>query len=51
VKLVWEVYGSSGVGIATFAYPDKGDAEAKAAQLSRSSGKPHKLRAARVPME
>jgi hypothetical protein len=51
VKRVWEVYGSTGIALASFGYADKEAAEQKAAAMSKSTGRPHKLRAARVPME
>ena len=51
VKIVWEVCSTAGAVVATFAYPDKAAAEAKVAALAKSTGRPHGLRATKVPME
>ena len=51
VKIVWEVCSSTGTVVATFAYPDKAAAEAKAALLTNSTGRNHSLRGTKVPME
>jgi hypothetical protein len=50
MKIVWDVVGSTGATVKTFAYPDKELAEAAAESLSRSTGRSHVLRANKVPM-
>jgi hypothetical protein len=50
-KLVWEVCATAGSVAAVFAYPDKAAAEAKAAALTKSVGRTHWLRGAKVPMD
>jgi hypothetical protein len=51
VKIVWEVCTPTGVVLATFAYQDKAEAEAKVAALTKSTGRTHALRGTKVPME
>jgi hypothetical protein len=51
MKVVWEVASGSGATVATFAYPDKAAAEARAAELVASTKRIHTVRAAKVPME
>jgi hypothetical protein len=51
VKVVWEVRTEAGKAVRTFPYPDKALAESAVEALTRSSGRPHVLREARVPME
>ncbi|MCI0587801.1 MAG: hypothetical protein L0323_13250 [Planctomycetes bacterium] len=51
MKIVWEVATENGKTVETFLYPDKPAAEAKAAALTMSTGRPHAVRAAKVPME
>jgi len=51
IKLVWVIYNASGRPVKTFAYPDKEAGATEAKRLSRSTGKPHELRATRVPMD
>lgn len=51
VKIVWEVNSGGGKALKTFAYPDKAAAEAEVAALTKSTGRAHSLREARVPME
>ncbi len=51
MKIVWEVATENGKTVETFGYADKAAAEAKAYALTRSSGRPHRVRAAKVPME
>jgi len=51
VKIVWEVCSGTGTTVKTFPYPDKAAAEAKTKALTRSTGRAHMLRAAKVPME
>ncbi|HEX6886329.1 MAG TPA: hypothetical protein VF530_23340 [Planctomycetota bacterium] len=51
VKIVWEVCNSNGKTLETYAYPDKAKAQAEAAALTKSTGRPHSLRASKVPME
>lgn len=51
MKFVWSVMDENGKEIASYPYPAKPDAEARAAELSTKTGKPHKVDAVRVPME
>jgi hypothetical protein len=50
MKIVWEVGRSTGVTLKTFPYAEKAAAEAAVLELTRSTGKLHMLRAAKVPM-
>jgi hypothetical protein len=51
IKLVWVIYNAGGRPVKTFAYPDKESGANEAKRLSRATGKPHELRATRVPMD
>jgi hypothetical protein len=51
MKVVWEVCSPAGATIKTFLYPDKAAAEAATEALSKSTGRTHILRAAKVPMD
>lgn len=51
MKVVWEVCSPAGAAIKTFLYPDKAAAEAATEALSKSTGRTHILRAAKVPMD
>jgi len=51
MKVVWEVCSPAGATIKTFLYPDKAAAEAATEDLSRTTGRTHILRAAKVPMD
>ena len=51
MKIVWEVCSSSGTAVETFSYPDRLEAEAATLELTKSTGRTHVLRAAKVPME
>jgi len=51
MKIVWEVCSPSGTAVKTFPYPDKAEAESALEKLSKSTGRLHVLRAAKVPME
>ena len=50
MKIVWDVCDGAGKAVKTFAYPDKALAEAEMDSRTRSSGRPHTLRATKVPM-
>jgi len=51
VKVVWEVCSGTGKILKTYPYPDKAAAEAQTKALTRSTGRAHTVRAAKVPME
>ena len=51
MKVVWAIINSQGKPIETFAYPDKAAATSEAQRLSSSTGRPHELRATKVPMD
>ena len=51
VKVIWEVCNGTGKSIRTFPYPEKAAAEAQTRALTWSTGRPHMLRATKVPME
>ncbi len=50
MKFVWSVMDENSKEIASFAYPAKGEAEARAAELSQKTGKRHTVNPVRVPM-
>lgn len=50
-KLVWRVVDPKSKVIATFAYPRKAEAEAKAAEMTAKSGQEHRVRGVKVPLE
>jgi len=50
MKIVWEVGRASGTTVKTFPYAEKAAAEAAVLELTRSTGKPHLLRATKVAM-
>jgi hypothetical protein len=51
MKFVWSVVDQNSKEIASFPYPAKGEAEARAAELSKKTGKAHTVNCVRVPME
>ena len=51
MKFVWSVVGENSKEIASFPYPAKSEAEARAAELSEKTGKAHTVNCVRVPME
>jgi hypothetical protein len=51
MKFIWSVVDANSKEIASFPYPAKGEAEARAAELSEKTGKTHTVNAVRVPME
>ena len=51
MKIVWEICNAHGRGVRIFAYPEKDAAAAAAAELTKSTGHPHELRATKVPMD
>jgi len=51
MKIVWEVSSGGGKALKTFAYADKAAAEAEMAALTKSTGRAHSFRAAKVPMD
>ncbi len=50
MKFVWSVVDENSKEIAVFAYPAKDEAEARAAELSKKTGKTHTVNCVRVPM-
>jgi hypothetical protein len=50
MKFVWSVVDQNGKEIASFLYPAKGEAEARASELSEKTGKTHTVNCVRVPM-
>ena len=50
VKFVWKVFDANSKEIASFPYPGKSEAEARAAELSGKTGKAHTVNCVRVPM-
>ena len=50
MKFVWSVVDANSKEIASFPYPAKGAAEARAAELSEKTGKTHTVNCVRVPM-
>lgn len=51
IKIVWDVGGTGGTKVKSFPYAEKAAAEAAAVALSKSTGRTHKIRESRVPME
>jgi hypothetical protein len=51
VKIVWEVCTPNEAVVAVYSYPDKPAAEARTAELTKSTGRMHTLRGTKVPME
>jgi hypothetical protein len=51
MKFVWSVVDANSKEIASFPYPAKDEAEARASELSEKTGKAHKVNPVRVPME
>ena len=50
MKAVWKVFNDNFREVGCFPYPEKAAAEAKAAQLTRKTGKEHFVNAIKVPM-
>ena len=50
MKLVWRVADQTSREIASFPYREKPAADARAAELSQKTGKPHTVNSFRVPM-
>jgi hypothetical protein len=51
MKVVWEICNVAGKTVMSFPYSEKAAAEAKSAALAASTGRPHVVRAAKVPMD
>ncbi len=51
MKIVWVVCNDRGKPVKSFAYPDKAAATTEVQRLSKSTGRPHELRATKVPLE
>jgi len=51
VKFIWSVVDENSKEMASFPYPAKGEAEARASELSEKTGKAHTVNLVRVPME
>jgi hypothetical protein len=50
MKLIWTVVDANSKEIASFPYPAKAEAEARASELSEKTGKTHRVDSVRVPM-
>ncbi len=51
MKVVWAICDQTGNQVKAFDYPKRKEADAEAARLSESKGKPHFVRSEKVPME
>jgi hypothetical protein len=51
MKFIWRVVDENSKEMASFPYPAKGEAEARASELSEKTGKAHTVNCVRVPME
>jgi hypothetical protein len=51
MKIVWRVLSPTGHPVATFPYPARAEAEAKAAHLTQKSGGTHFVEPTKVPMD
>ncbi|MCX5646347.1 MAG: hypothetical protein NTZ17_16950 [Phycisphaerae bacterium] len=50
MKFIWRGVDENSKEIASFPYPGKGEAEARASELSEKTGKAHTVNLVRVPM-
>lgn len=50
MKLIWTVVDANSKAIASFPYPAKAEAEARASELSEKTGKAHRVDSVKVPM-
>ena len=50
MKFVWKVFNNNVREVACFPYPEKAQAEAKAAELTKKTGKEHFVNSIKVPM-
>ena len=50
MKFVWKVFNDNFKEVACFPYPEKEAADAKAAQLTKKTGKEHFVNSIKVPM-
>ena len=50
MKFIWSVVNENSKEIASFPYPAKSEAEARASELSEKTGKAHTVNCVRVPM-
>ena len=50
IKFIWRVVDENSKEMASFPYPAKGEAEARASELSEKTGKAHTVNCVRVPM-
>jgi hypothetical protein len=50
MKFIWRVVDGNAKEMASFPYPGKGEAEARASELSAKTGKAHTVNCVRVPM-
>ncbi len=50
MKLIWTVVDANSKEIASFPYPAKDEAQARASELSEKTGKAHTVNSVRVPM-
>ncbi len=51
MKFIWRVVDENSKEMASFPYPGKCEAEARASELSEKTGKAHTVNLVRVPME
>ena len=51
MKFIWTVVDEKSKEIASFLYPAKDEADARASELSKKTGKAHTVNRVRVPME
>ena len=51
MKFIWQVVDENSKAIASFPYRENDAAEARAAELSETTGKTHSVNRVRVPME
>ncbi len=51
MKFIWSVVNENSKEMASFPYPGKCEAEARASELSEKTGKAHTVNCVRVPME
>jgi hypothetical protein len=51
MKFIWKVVDANSKEVASFPYQGESEAQARAAELSKKTGKTHTVNRVRVPME
>ena len=51
IKLVWKIFDERLREVGVFPYPQKAEAEEKAARLAKKSGKEYRVRGVKIPLD